>query len=152
MRTDTYTHTSIPTAAFLVPILPEKTADMLRTQETQSYALSLDQDNTGALISPEWAHTQISQTQAVTIGREPDSTLVINHNSISRRHAEIIYRNGDYLLRDLGSKNGTFINEAPLAPGHVHVLQPRDRIRIGKLMTYLFQVRAVAPNPSGSRL
>ena len=88
----------------------------------------------------------------MTIGREPDSTLVINHNSISRRHAEIIYRNGDYLLRDLGSKNGTFINEAPLAPGHVHVLKPRDRIRIGKLMTYLFQVRAVAPNPSGSRL
>src|SRR2546421_409289 len=152
MRTDTYTHTSIPTAAFLVPILPEKTADMLRTQETQSYALSLDQDNTGALISPEWAHTQISQTQAVTIGREPNSTLIINHNSISRRHAEIIYRNGDYLLRDLRSKNGTFINETPLAPGHVHVLQPRDRIRIGKLMTYLFQVRAVAPNPSGSRL
>src|SRR6266566_901853 len=152
MRTDTYTHTSIPTAAFLVPILPEKTADMLRTQETQSYALSLDQDNTGALISPEWAHTQISQTQAVTIGREPNSTLIINHNSISRRHAEIIYRNGDYLLRDLGSKNGTFINEAPLAPGHVHVLKPRDRIRIGKLMTYLFQVRAIAPNPSGSRL
>ena len=88
MRTDTYTHTSIPTAAFLIPILPEKTADILRAQEAQSYALSLDQDNTGALISPEWAHTQISQTQAVTIGREPDSTLVINHNSISRRHAD----------------------------------------------------------------
>ena len=145
MRTNTYTHASIHTAAFLVPVLPAKTADMLRTEKEHPYALALDQDDPDTLIAPEWSHRQLSQTQAVTIGRDPDSTIIINHNSISRRHAEIIYRHGDYLIRDLGSKNGTFINEAPLAPGHVHVLKPRDRIRIGKLMTYQFQVRAVAP-------
>jgi hypothetical protein len=59
---------------------------------------------------------------------------------ISRRHARIIKHNGQFLIEDLGSTNGTFINRGRrLLPGKRHVLQHGDEVIIGK--TFLkFQV------------
>ncbi|MFN4279801.1 FHA domain-containing protein [Thermosynechococcus sp.] len=45
-----------------------------------------------------------------TIGRDPNNDLVIEHPTVSRHHARIERRNGDFLLTDLGSSNGTFVN------------------------------------------
>lgn len=45
-----------------------------------------------------------------TIGRDPASTIVLDHAEASRRHAEVRYEDSRYLLVDLGSKNGTFRN------------------------------------------
>jgi len=47
---------------------------------------------------------------AIIIGREPDSDVQINDRQVSRRHAEITQTPQGYMLRDLGSKNGTFLN------------------------------------------
>lgn len=59
---------------------------------------------------------------------------------ISRRHARIIKHNGQFLIEDLGSTNGTFINRGRrLLPGKRHVLQHGDEVIIGK--TFLkFQI------------
>jgi hypothetical protein len=59
---------------------------------------------------------------------------------ISRRHARIIKHNGQFLIEDLGSTNGTFINRGRrLLPGKRHVLQHGDEVIVGK--TFLkFQV------------
>ena len=35
----------------------------------------------------------------------------LDHGSVSRRHAEISYANGQYVLHDMGSTNGTFVND-----------------------------------------
>jgi pSer/pThr/pTyr-binding forkhead associated (FHA) protein len=56
------------------------------------------------------------------IGRALDNDIVVADASVSRHHATIENRNGDFRLRDLGSQNGTFIggeriSEAPLANG-----------------------------------
>jgi hypothetical protein len=52
---------------------------------------------------------------------------------ISRRHARIIKHNGQFLLEDLGSTNGTFINRGRrLLPGKRHVLQHGDEVIVGK--------------------
>ena len=52
---------------------------------------------------------------------------------ISRRHARIIKHNGQFLIEDLGSTNGTFINRGRrLLPGKRHVLQHGDEVIIGK--------------------
>ena len=40
--------------------------------------------------------------------------LIINHPEISRQHARIRYQQGNYILEDLGSRNGTFINGQPV--------------------------------------
>jgi pSer/pThr/pTyr-binding forkhead associated (FHA) protein len=68
-------------------------------------------------------------TQTVTIGRLPDNTLVIDNPAVSGRHARV-YRDGaHYVLEDLKSTNGTFVNDKPIAR---HALVAGDVILIGK--------------------
>ena len=43
------------------------------------------------------------------IGREPDCGLVINHESVSRKHAEIRWDKDRWIVRDFGSRNGVFV-------------------------------------------
>jgi len=69
--------------------------------------------------------------------------LLINHYTVSRLHAEITYANGHFLLRDLGSKNGTFLNDKRLEPHSVHILNPHDQVRFGTVMVYTLQVRPI---------
>ena len=52
---------------------------------------------------------------------------------VSRRHARISRRDGQYAIEDLGSTNGTFVNRGRrLAPGNSHPLQDGDEIIVGK--------------------
>ena len=46
-----------------------------------------------------------------TVGRHHNSDVVIDDPSISRRHAEITYSGDGYVVSDMGSKNGTFVNQ-----------------------------------------
>jgi len=66
----------------------------------------------------------------------PDSEIV------SRVHADIRVEAGIYYIEDLGSSNGTYINNSPLPPGNRHRLRPGDRIALGKgdKVTFLFQL------------
>ncbi len=65
----------------------------------------------------------------VTLGRASECTIPIRDRFLSRKHAEISWSNGSWVLRDCGSANGTFINgvrvfsDMPLRPG--------DRITLG---------------------
>lgn len=52
---------------------------------------------------------------------------------VSRRHARIIFRDGKYVIEDLGSTNGTYINRGRrLIPGTPHPLNDGDEIIVGK--------------------
>ncbi len=48
--------------------------------------------------------------QSITIGRAEDSTLVITDDYASARHARLLPRAGQWLLEDLGSTNGTYLD------------------------------------------
>ncbi|HTY43005.1 MAG TPA: FHA domain-containing protein [Thermoanaerobaculia bacterium] len=63
------------------------------------------------------------------LGRDPDGVLWIDHPSVSRRHARIVVRSEAATLEDLGSKNGTFLNDEKLERGRA--LADGDAIRIG---------------------
>ncbi|RME87789.1 MAG: FHA domain-containing protein [Planctomycetota bacterium] len=52
---------------------------------------------------------EINQT-LITIGREPSNDIVIPHHSISSRHAQLKFEQGQFLLEDLRSTNGTMVN------------------------------------------
>ena len=61
------------------------------------------------------------------IGRAPECDLRIDDPSVSRRHAELRYRNGQVQLVDLGSTNGVTVNGAPVAGAE---LRDGDRIDV----------------------
>jgi DNA-binding NtrC family response regulator len=46
----------------------------------------------------------------VVFGRAPESTVPIQHDSVSRQHARVVRRRADIIVEDLGSRNGTFVN------------------------------------------
>jgi len=55
--------------------------------------------------------------------------------TVSRRHAEVVHENEDYVIRDLGSLNGTFVNRHRIESS---VLATDDEVQIGKYrMTFL---------------
>jgi hypothetical protein len=74
--------------------------------------------------------------QTVTIGREPVNELKLADPEISRRHARILYQAGRYLLEDLGSTNGTFVNGQRInAPT---VLRTGDAIDFAEYVGFTF--------------
>jgi pSer/pThr/pTyr-binding forkhead associated (FHA) protein len=68
-------------------------------------------------------------THAVSIGRLPDNTLVIDNPAVSGRHARVYKEGNHYVLEDLKSTNGTFVNDKPIAR---HTLLEGDVILVGK--------------------
>jgi pSer/pThr/pTyr-binding forkhead associated (FHA) protein len=65
-----------------------------------------------------------------------------NSEIVSRIHADIRVEGDAHYIEDVGSSNGTYINNLPLLPGNRHRLRPGDRISLGKgdLVTFLFQI------------
>jgi predicted component of type VI protein secretion system len=66
--------------------------------------------------------------EAITIGRGPDNTIVVNDPSISTHHAQLLLEGDTYRLKDLDSTNGTRVNGKPITEA---VLRFDDRIRFG---------------------
>ena len=66
----------------------------------------------------------------VTMGRFPTNDLQIDEPSVSRRHAEVIARGDDYYVRDLGSTNGTFVNDCAIG-AREYLLGDGDLISLG---------------------
>jgi len=62
------------------------------------------------------------------VGRDEDCDLVIVDRQVSRRHASITRENEQYILRDLDSKNGTFVNGQEVQ--RAHTLKDGDEIQI----------------------
>lgn len=81
----------------------------------------------------EGAATTFELTQDETvIGRHPECTLQIQSNMVSRKHARVVKQNGAFLVEDMGSGNGTFVNgkkiEGPTSLSH------EDRIKLGPVL------------------
>ena len=70
----------------------------------------------------------------ITLGRLPDNDLVVNEPAVSRRHAEITRSDMGYSLRDLGTTNGTFVNQQDIGKEE-YQLQEGDRVCLARTGT-----------------
>jgi hypothetical protein len=75
----------------------------------------------------------------VIVGRERDCQLFIESPNISRHHARFTFMNGQWMLEDLQSSNGTFVNGQRL--GQPQYIRPGDAINLGSLQ-FTFQPAA----------
>ncbi len=78
----------------------------------------------------------------ITIGRSTENDIVLNDNTVSRNHAKIVRTKKGYILTDLGSFNGTRLNEKAIQAA---LLANQDRIKIG-LVQILFLSAEKAPS------
>ena len=91
-------------------------------------------------------------THAITIGRLPDNNIVIDNPAVSGRHARVYREGNHYVLEDLKSTNGTFVNDKPIAR---HTLLEGDSVLVGKhhlLFTQRGGEEHEAPAPKEEKL
>jgi murein DD-endopeptidase MepM/ murein hydrolase activator NlpD len=67
----------------------------------------------------------------ITIGRAPGNDLIIDHASISRRHARLSIEEGQLYIEDLGSSNGTYFGQTQLSPEQKTPVPVGQKIRLG---------------------
>lgn len=98
------------------------------------------------IVEGSEAGKQLPISGPIDIGREPSLALALDDTQASRRHARISIQNNAVVVEDLGSTNGTYVNDQPIqAP---RVIQAGDRVRIGLTVLQLRSPQQVAARPS----
>ncbi len=70
-------------------------------------------------------------TDIAKIGRGISNNIVVNDKRISRNHVVIMKDNNIFKIKDLGSKNGTYINSKKIISGKIYPIMTSDLIKIG---------------------
>jgi predicted component of type VI protein secretion system len=83
----------------------------------------------------------ILEGDQLTVGRDATNEIVINDAEISRRHARLTFQGGKYVLEDLGSTNGTFVNGQRLAGPRV--LKAGEVVQFGEQIMLVFEVTSI---------
>ena len=76
------------------------------------------------------------RTQVTTVGRHPESDIVLDDITVSRRHSEVRLVNGRYVVSDAGSLNGTYVNQHRVDSA---VLEQGDELQVGKFRLVFLQ-------------
>ena len=97
----------------------------------------------------ETPRTVVLDEPILRIGRmpAPENDLTLIHGLVSRRHAQIFCDRQPYRIVDLGSSNGTLVNDIPLPADEVRELRDGDQIAIGPFTLTFEAPRAVEEAP-----
>jgi hypothetical protein len=84
-----------------------------------------------------------------TVGRHPDNTIVIDEPFLSVEHAELAHDRGRWWLRDLGSTNGTFVNDRAVTAATG--IREGDIVQFGRIKLRLVEGTGERGRESGAR-
>jgi diguanylate cyclase (GGDEF)-like protein len=112
----------------------DKTAVISGEQATLNKEMQKAKEQEACLIiirgTPQ-GHRFFLTAPEMTIGRDVSADITVNDQSISRKHAKLQKAGEKYVITDLGSANGTSINDKKVNPGEVIQLEKEDMIRMG---------------------
>ena len=77
------------------------------------------------------------------IGRESSNEIAVNDAEVSRRHARLTFQGGKYVLEDMGSTNGTFVNGQRLTGPRV--LKSGEVISLGEQIVFVYETVSSDP-------
>jgi pSer/pThr/pTyr-binding forkhead associated (FHA) protein len=89
-------------------------------------------EGTGVLVvkrGPDAGARYVLTGDVTRVGRHPDSEIFLDDVTVSRRHAEFRRDAGQYLVVDVGSLNGTYVNRERIEAA---ILKGGDEVQIGK--------------------
>ena len=122
-------------AAFVAASRPRR---RLQADDTLSMLASLE------LVVEEPSGTRTVRAHVpILIGRAANATLVLSDALVSRLHARIDVWNGELGVRDLGSRNGTWLNATPI--DEPVPLSPGDEVEVGATRIVFTGVLPIAP-------
>ena len=81
--------------------------------------------------------------QECLVGRDERCCIVLNDTLASRTHGKIAFRNGNYYYSDLGSRNGTKINNEDAQLNQEYLLKPSDTIALGNHLLWIKAITGV---------
>src|SRR5574342_1063905 len=83
------------------------------------------------------------ESDQITIGRDSTNDVAINDAEVSRRHSRLTFQGGKYVVEDMGSTNGTFVNGQRLSGPHV--LKPGDVLAFGEQIVLMYDAAVMDP-------
>jgi pSer/pThr/pTyr-binding forkhead associated (FHA) protein len=122
----------------LTLIMPVEEDELLALPEVSEKsqplpAIAAPEGDTTARLIGITGVVHVLMADRTTFGRRAGNTVIISDDSyISGNHAEIVYKDGSFILTDLGSTNGTKLNGARLPPNRPEKLKNGDAITMGQ--------------------
>lgn len=98
-----------------------------------------------ALNGPDSGKKIFLAGEEFTLGRHPECDIVVEVGAVSRYHAKITHNDRGFVIEDLKSRNGTFVNDEQIA--QPHKLEHGDTIRVCDI-SFEFKQEGVKPTPN----
>ncbi len=83
------------------------------------------------LYGPDLGKRYTIGNSPLVVGRAEHATIYVDRDSVSRNHAKIFVEDNIYVVEDMGSTNGTYVNDQQV---NRHILQDSDLIKIGEVI------------------
>lgn len=118
-----------PPAPSVLRSFPSDAAPTAATEEQEHATLIAVSATQLEITAGECVGRVIPLSDGFTIGRGPANALPLVDPGASRQHAAILHTDNQWVLRDTGSTNGTYVNNRRITE---HVLRPGDVVNIGE--------------------
>lgn len=101
-------------------------------RSAEKEAIDISEDQVHILDPDQTTRSVYMKPEGLSIGRASNNDIVVDQPGTSRHHARVDFDGEDYLVRDLKSMNGTYLEEERLSTDAPRVWLPGENLRIGK--------------------